>query len=167
MCHVAALPQDINPNLKGRWLRCRRQCQIPAALRSRPDRRSAWTRCGRRKSRRPVRRRLEPLLHGLGFGLAGIQERIGPSESEVSREWLDPLKPVEAEEADIVAETAPGEGIPHGHVVVEVLRFDLAIGDRSRLVLVSDRRDVLVEEGLHQALRDTRLWWTVARENAV
>jgi hypothetical protein len=34
---------------------------------------------------------LEPLLHGAGFGLARIQELIRSSESEVSRERLDPI----------------------------------------------------------------------------
>jgi hypothetical protein len=77
------------------------------------------------------------------------------------------MKPVEAEEADVVTETVSGEGIPHRHVVVEVLRLDLAIGNGSGLVLVSDRCDVLVEERLHQAMCDTRLRSSVVRENAV
>src|SRR4029453_1296207 len=82
-----------------------------------------------------VRRGFKLLLHDSRFGLARGQEWIGPSQSELSRERLDPPKPVEAEEPDIVAETVPREGIPNRHVVVEVLRLDLAIGEGSGLVL--------------------------------
>jgi hypothetical protein len=112
-------------------------------------------------------KRLELPLHGAGFGLARLQEWIRWSESEVSRKSLDLLQPVEAEEPDILAETVPSEGIPDWQVVVEVLRFDLAISDRTGLILVSDRRNVLVEEGPHQALCDARLRWRVGGKNAV
>jgi hypothetical protein len=44
-------------------------------------------------------------LHGASFELASVQEWIWSLKSEVSRERLNPMKPIEAEQPDVVTET--------------------------------------------------------------
>jgi hypothetical protein len=54
-----------------------------------------------RRAHRPISMQ----LHGASFELASVQEWISSAKAKVSRERLNPMKPVEAEEADVVTET--------------------------------------------------------------
>jgi hypothetical protein len=73
---------------------------------------------------------------------------------ESSGEAPEVLDAVNAEGPDVVAEVVPGQCVPDGEVVVEVLRLDVAVGDGAVPVEVGDPDEPLMQEGVQQRSGD-------------